>query len=60
MKCPKCGQSGAERPGLRPERYPEAVGFADDADMHPVQAVACNACEYRWVVPLGQVEVRKP
>jgi DNA-directed RNA polymerase subunit RPC12/RpoP len=57
--CSKCGQSGAERPGLRLERgFPEAV-FVGDEGM-ATETITCNACGHRSVIRAGSVRVVKP
>jgi predicted nucleic-acid-binding Zn-ribbon protein len=57
--CPKCGQSGAERPGLRLERgLPEAVFVGEEG--FPTETITCNACGHRWLIPAGSVRVIKP
>lgn len=58
LHCPRCNQSGAKRPGIKPERYPEAVAVNDE-DPVMVQALRCQSCNHLWVVPVGTVEIRR-
>ena len=60
--CPRCGQAGDERPGLRLGEYErlEAVWVGDTAlvgDNLP-QKLTCAACGHSWPVARGVIRVR--
>jgi hypothetical protein len=59
VRCPACGQSGADAPGLALDEFGtlQAVFVGDEAVPHP-QRLTCRACTHVWAVPRGSIEVR--
>lgn len=63
FNCPRCGQTGNERPGFKVLPFPEAVGFVEgegEGGMYLVDSFECNACGYQFVTAKGLIEIRQP
>jgi hypothetical protein len=60
--CPRCGQRGNERPGLKLGDYEglQAVFVGDElVPGFTPQRIVCQSCWHSWPVARGSVEIRK-
>lgn len=60
VTCPRCGQRGDNRPGLRLGEYEDlAATFVGDQPVPNPQQLTCLACGHQWAVRRGSVQVTK-